>query len=69
LRTSSLTASTARARAGHHYLRNTVLLATVLFLTALAQRFKVHGVRVALLAVAGCLLIVALYYVVTYPVA
>jgi len=54
---------------GDHYLRNTVLLATVLFLTALAQRFKVHGVRVALLAVAGCLLVVALYYVVTYPVA
>jgi hypothetical protein len=54
---------------GDHYLRNTVLLATVLFLTALAQRFKVHGVRVALLAVAGCLLLVALYYVVTYPVA
>ena len=47
----------------------TVLLATVLFLTALAQRFKVHGVRIGLLAVAGCLLVVALYYVVTYPVA
>jgi len=28
-----------------------------------------HGVRVALLAVAGCLLLVALPYVVTYPVA
>ena len=54
---------------GDHYLRNTVLLATVLFLTALAQRFKVHGVRVALLAVAGCLLLAALYFVVTYPVA
>ena len=54
---------------GDHYLRNTVLLATVLFLTALAQRFKVHRVRIALLAVAGCLLVVALYYVATYPTA
>jgi len=54
---------------GDHYLRNTVLLATVLFLTALAQRFKVLAVRVGLLAVAACLLVVALYYVITYPVA
>ena len=54
---------------GDHYLRNTVLLATVLFLTALAQRFKVLKVRIALLAVAGCLLVVALYFVVTYPTA
>jgi hypothetical protein len=54
---------------GDHYLRNTVLLATVLFLTALAQRFKVLGVRIGLLAVAGCLLVIALYFVVTYPVA
>jgi hypothetical protein len=32
----------ARER-GDKYLRNTVLLATVLFLTALAQKFKVHA--------------------------
>lgn len=49
------------------YLRNTVLLATVLFLTALAQRFKVHSVRVGLLAVCGILLVIALYFIVTYP--
>ena len=49
------------------YLRNTVLLATVLFLTALAQKFKVHRVRVGLLVVCGVLLVVALYFLVTYP--
>jgi hypothetical protein len=52
---------------GDRYLRNTVLLATVLFLTALAQKFKVFGVRLSLLAVAGVLLVVALYFVITYP--
>ena len=52
---------------GDHYLRNTVLLATVLFLTALAQKFKVVRVRLSLLGVAAGLLAVALYFVVTYP--
>ena len=54
---------------GDHYLRNTVLLATVLFLTALAQRFKVVRVRLALIGVAACLLVIALYFVFTYPTA
>jgi hypothetical protein len=54
---------------GDHYLRNTVLLATVLFLTALAQKFKVMRVRLALIGVAACLLVVGLYFVFTYPVA
>ena len=54
---------------GDHYLRNTVLLATVLFLTALAQRFKVVRVRLALIGVAACLLVIALYFVFTYPIA
>ena len=42
-----------RARKSDKYLRNTVLLATVLFLTALAQKFKVHSVRVGLLVLCG----------------
>jgi hypothetical protein len=58
----------ARER-GDHYLRNTVLLATVLFLTALAQKFKVMRVRLSLIGVAACLLVVGLYFVFTYPVA
>jgi len=60
--------TTARER-GDHYLRNTVLLATVLFLTALAQKFKVMRVRLSLIGVAACLLVVGLYFVFTYPVA
>ncbi len=60
---------TAARETGDKYLRNTVLLATVLFLTALAQRFKVRNVRVGLLCVSGVLLVVALYFVVTYPTA
>jgi hypothetical protein len=51
---------------GDKYLRNTVLLATVLFLTALAQKFKLEGVRIALLGVSTVLLVIGLYYVVTY---
>ena len=54
---------------GDKYLRNTVLLATVLFLTALAQKFKVHAVRASLLGVSAVLLSIALYFVATYPTA
>ena len=60
---------TKARESGDHYLRNTVLLATVLFLTALAQRFKVVRVRLALIGVAACLLVIALYFVFTYPTA
>ncbi len=49
------------------YLRNTVLLAMVLFLIAVAQRFKTAGVRRALLVLAGVALAVALYFIFTYP--
>jgi hypothetical protein len=60
---------TAARETGDRYLRNTILLATVLFLTALAQKFKVLAVRISLIAVAACLLVTALYFVVTYPAA
>jgi hypothetical protein len=49
------------------YLRNTVLLAMVLFLTALAQKFKFQSVRVGLLVLCAVLLVVALFYLVKYP--
>lgn len=58
--------TTSRER-GEKYLRNTVLLATVLFLTALSQRFKLQGVRIGLLGVSAVLLALALYYVASYP--
>jgi hypothetical protein len=54
---------------GDKYVRNTVLLATVLFLIAVAQRFKIRNVRYSLLGVAFVLLAAAVYFVVTYPVA
>ena len=52
---------------GDRYLKTTVLLATVLFLTALAQKFKVNGVRIALLVVCALLLTIALVSIGTYP--
>jgi hypothetical protein len=58
---------TSARETGDEYLRNTVLLATVLFLTALAQRFKTELVRLSLLGLSAALLGIAVYYVVTYP--
>jgi hypothetical protein len=49
------------------YVRGTVLLATILFLIALAQRFRVHSVRVCLLVVAAILIVYALSSVAHYP--
>ena len=49
------------------YVRGTVLLATILFLIALAQRFKLHSVRVGLLLVAASLMIYVLTNVAKYP--
>ncbi len=60
---------TAARETGDKYLRNTVLLATVLFLTALSQRFKVRNVRVGLMGVSAVLLVIAMYFVFTYPTA
>ena len=58
----------ARER-GDEYVRNTVLLATVLFLTAIASRFKIRRVRLALLGLSSVLLVLALSFVLSYPVA
>jgi hypothetical protein len=52
---------------GDRYLRNTVLLATVLFLTALAQKFRLHSVRLGLLALCAMLLAIALVFIAIYP--
>ena len=60
-------AGTHAREEGDRYLRNTVLLATVLFLTALSQKFKVHSVRLGLLVLCAVLLAIALYFVATYP--
>ena len=52
---------------GDKYVRATVLLATVLFLIAVSQRFGLFRVRVLLLAIAVVLLAVALTSIATYP--
>jgi len=56
--------------ARHHaddYVRETVMLATVLLLTAISQRFKIRGVRIGLIVVAGLLLCLSIYHVVNLP--
>jgi hypothetical protein len=52
---------------GDKYVRVTVFLATVLLLTALSQRFEILGPRVAVVTVAGVLLIISTYWILTYP--
>jgi hypothetical protein len=52
---------------GERYVRDTILLATVLFLTALAPRFKVRVLRLGLIGVSLALLVIALYFIGTYP--
>ncbi len=48
-------------------MRQTVLLATVLFLVAVGQRFKLRGARITALVLAGGLMVVALLGVITLP--
>jgi hypothetical protein len=64
---AALDEGTKAREKGDKYLRNTVLLATVLFLTALAQRFRVESVRIGLLAVCAVLLVIAIVFIATYP--
>jgi hypothetical protein len=52
---------------GDKYVRTTVLLATVLFLIAVSQRFDVFRLRIGLLVVALVLLVVALVSIAEYP--
>ena len=52
---------------GEHYVRITVVLAAVLFLIAIGQRFKVRGVRYSVNIVAGVFLVYSLYLFVIYP--
>ena len=49
------------------YVRLTVILAAVLFLVAVGQRFKVRRVRLAVLGVAGVFLAYSVVLIATYP--
>jgi len=57
----------ASRETGDEYVRITVVLATVLLLTALSQRFRIHAARVGLVAVASVMLVVAVYWIATFP--
>ena len=65
--TEAFTQGTEAREVAELYVRRTVMLATVLFLTALAQRFKVHRVRVGLLLVAAALMAYQLFNVAMHP--
>jgi hypothetical protein len=58
--------TTARGHADD-YVRTTVVLATVLFLLALAQRFRIPKVRIGLLIVSGALMAYGLIAIVLAP--
>ncbi len=49
------------------YVKIAVFLAIVLLLTALSQRFQLFGPRVAVVAVAGIMLVVSTYWLLTFP--
>lgn len=56
----------ARERADD-YVRVTVILATVLLLTAISQRFRTHAIRVALIVISFLLLCIPLWRILTLP--
>jgi hypothetical protein len=56
----------AQTRA-HEYVFTTVVLATVLFLLALSQRFRVPSARVGVLVVAGMLMLYGLITIIAFP--
>jgi len=51
------------------YVLNTVFLASVLFLTAIADRFRWNALRAVVLGLALALLLYGLYHLVAYPIA
>ena len=65
--TAAFTEGTKARAIAENYVRSTVLLATVLFLVAVAQRFRIRNVRRGLLLVASTLMIYALVDVALYP--
>ena len=65
--TKQFTAGADDRDTAEHYVRITVILAAVLFLIALGQRFDFRGVRIAVTTVAGVLLVYAALLMLTYP--
>jgi hypothetical protein len=52
---------------GEDYVRVTVILAAVLFLLAIGQRFRIRGVRLAVTGVAGVFLVYCVVLLASYP--
>jgi NADH:ubiquinone oxidoreductase subunit 3 (subunit A) len=65
--TEAFDAGTQARENSEQYIRGTVLLATILFLIALAQRFKIYLARAGLLFVATALIVYVLTNVAHYP--
>ena len=65
--TAAFTEGTTAREISERYVRGAVLLATVLFLIALAQRFKIRHVRRGLLLVSSALIVYALYSLAIFP--
>ena len=65
--TEQFTAGVEDRDTAEHYVRITVILAAVLFLIALGQRFDFRGIRAAVMTTAGVLLVYAAVLMITYP--
>jgi hypothetical protein len=65
--TSTFDEGTKARETADQYVRDTVLFATVLFLVAVAQRFKVRGARMIMNSIAACMLIYVLVSVAGLP--
>jgi hypothetical protein len=66
---ADFTAGTQARHDGEDFIRTTVVFATVLFLVAVGQRFRIQAARRGLIVVSLGLLAFALYLVVTTPLA
>jgi hypothetical protein len=66
--TKAFEAGLAAAEQSDDYILNTVLLATVLFLTAIAERFDWNWVRAIILVFALGMLLFCIYHLFTYPI-
>jgi hypothetical protein len=53
---------------GDAYVLNTVFLATVLFLTAIAENFKWNWIRAVILTIAFVMLLFGIYHLIIYPI-
>ncbi len=53
---------------GDAYVLNTVFLATILFLTAIAENFTWNWIRAVILAIALVMLLFGIYHLIVYPI-